>query len=168
MQQPYNLCFGQWIHIYQIPASYDPHVYVAGQFVPQVNLFPTQVNLFQPRSICFNLGQFVSTQVNLLSTQVNLFSTWVNLIQPRSIRFNLRQFAFCLGQFVFYLGQFDSPQVILFQPGSICFLPSMSICFLPRSFCFNLGQFVPTQINLFDVTVRLICIQLGQRYIYCQ
>ena len=39
-------------------------VYVAGQI-------KLQVNLFQPRSICFNLGQFVSTQVSLL--------------QPRSI-----------------------------------------------------------------------------------
>ena len=26
----------------------------------QVNSFPSQVNLFQPRSICFNSGQFVS------------------------------------------------------------------------------------------------------------
>ena len=41
---------------------------------------PTQVNLFQPRSICFNLGQFVSTQVYLL--------------QPKSICFNLGQFDF--------------------------------------------------------------------------
>ena len=32
----------------------------------QVNLFPTQVNLFQPRSICSNLGHFVSTQVNFI------------------------------------------------------------------------------------------------------
>ena len=34
----------------------------------QVNSFPNQVNLFQPRSICFCLGQFVSTSVNLFQT----------------------------------------------------------------------------------------------------
>ena len=33
-------------------------VYVAGHFIPLVNSFPNQVNLSQPRSICFNLGQF--------------------------------------------------------------------------------------------------------------
>ena len=31
--------------------------------------------------------------------------------------------------------------------------------FQPRSICFNLGQF--------DITVRLICIWLGQSYMYC-
>ena len=35
----------------------------------QVNSFPNQVNLFQPRSIGFNLGQFVSTQVSLEQVQ---------------------------------------------------------------------------------------------------
>ena len=44
----------------------------------QVNSFPNQVNLFQTRSICFNLGQFVSTSVSLF--------------QPRSTCFNPGQF----------------------------------------------------------------------------
>ena len=35
----------------------------------QVNTFPNQVNLFQPRSVCFNLGQLVSTQVSLGQVQ---------------------------------------------------------------------------------------------------
>ena len=35
----------------------------------QVNLSPNQVNSFQPRSICFNLGQFVLTQVSLGQVQ---------------------------------------------------------------------------------------------------
>ena len=35
----------------------------------QVNLFPSQVNLFQPRSVCFNLCQLVSTQVSLWQVQ---------------------------------------------------------------------------------------------------
>ena len=52
-----------------------------------------QVNLFF-RSMCSNLGQFVSTYM-----QVNFF-------QPRLICFNL-------GQFVFYLGQFVSTWVNL-------------------------------------------------------
>ena len=29
-------------------------------------MYMLQVNLFQPRSICSNLGQFVSTKVNLI------------------------------------------------------------------------------------------------------
>ena len=33
-------------------------VYVAGHFDPQVNSFPNQVSLFQPKSPCFNPGQF--------------------------------------------------------------------------------------------------------------
>ena len=37
----------------------------------QVNSFPNQINSFQPMSICFNPGQFVST--------------WVSLFQPRSV-----------------------------------------------------------------------------------
>ena len=32
-------------------------IIVAGHFDPQVNLFPNQVTLFQPRSTCFNPGQ---------------------------------------------------------------------------------------------------------------
>ena len=155
-----------------------------GQFVPaQVNLFqpwstnqfvPTQVNLFLPRSICSNLGQFVSTQVNyyyyyyyyyynynngnftllktiksynlrtqvnlfLQCTQVNLFSTQVNLFfnQLRSI--------------FFYLGQFVSAEVNLIQP--------RSICFLPWSILFNLGQFVSTY-------SRSICFNLGRFVFY--
>ena len=40
---------------------------VAGQIEPSGQFVSTQVNnyLFQPRSVCFNLGQLVSTQVNL-------------------------------------------------------------------------------------------------------
>ena len=45
----------------------------------QVNLFPTQVNLFQPRSI------FVSTQVCLFQPRSIFVSTRVNLFQPRSV-----------------------------------------------------------------------------------
>ena len=35
----------------------------------QVNSFPNQVNLFQPRPVYFNLGQLVSTQVSLGQVQ---------------------------------------------------------------------------------------------------
>ena len=34
---------------------------VAGQIEPSGQLVSTQVNFFQPRSICFNPGHFVST-----------------------------------------------------------------------------------------------------------
>ena len=56
-----------------------------GQFVP------TQVNLFQPRSVRFNLGQFASTQVNLF--------------QPRSICFLPKSICFlCTRSICFNLG----------------------------------------------------------------
>ena len=44
-------------------------MYVAGQIEPSGQFFSTQVNLFQPRSVCFNLGQLVSTQVSLGQVQ---------------------------------------------------------------------------------------------------
>ena len=50
-----------------------------GGKVKRTVMYMLQVNLFL-RSICSNLGQFVST--------------WVNLFQPRSICFNLGQFDF--------------------------------------------------------------------------
>ena len=95
----------------------------------QVNLFLRSI-CFQPRSVCSNLGQFVSTQVSLF--------------QPKSICFNLGQLVFYLGQFVFNLGQFVSTQVNLVQPRSICFLPTVG------QFVFYLGQFDSTQVNLFQ------------------
>ena len=40
----------------------------AGQIKPCVNLFPNQVNLFQPRLICFNVDFFLCLQKKLQHT----------------------------------------------------------------------------------------------------
>ena len=44
-------------------------IYVTGQIEPSGQFVSTQVNLFQPRSVCFNLGQLVLTQVSSRQVQ---------------------------------------------------------------------------------------------------
>ena len=53
-------------------------VYVAGHFIPLVNSFPNQVNLSQPRSICFNLGQF-SDNLQVIVWQYRKYQLYYSL-----------------------------------------------------------------------------------------
>ena len=126
---------GMYIYVYTCCRSNQ----TLGQFVP------TQVNLFQHRSICSKQGQFVPRSICSNIHVGQFVPTKVNLFQLRSVCFSLGQFDFF---FVFaankknVLGTFD----LLFIPLLLfisTLLTSPAIPSLlsqhpsPYSFCLN-------------------------------
>ena len=92
--------------------------YMCNLFLNQYNIFWTSTNF---------LNQYKIFWTGTKCFNLALFvSTWVNLFQPRSIRFIPRSICFILNN--------------LFQPRPICFNLG--------HFFFNLGQFVPSHVNL--------------------
>ena len=112
--------------------------YMCNLFLNQYNIFWTSTNFLNQYKIFwtgtkyFESVQFFLNQYKIFWTGTKRFnlgqfvSTWVNLFQPRSIRFIPRSICFILNN--------------LFQPRPICFNLG--------HFFFNLGQFVPSHVNL--------------------